>query len=253
MINDLRLPLSAFKFVDDTTIFDICKEQNQNLQNAATSLEHWSVANQMKINGSKTKELIICFKKVRPVLDPIVLDDTCIETVHSSKLLGVIISDDLTWDEHVSAICAKANGRVQQLYLLRRCGVSPKDLVLIYISTIRPVLEYAAAVWHPGLSKSLTNQIESIQKRVLRIVFPSLTYELALERSELPTLEQRRTNITRRLFKQIQEPSHKLHQLLPLPQPASYNLRNKLKFPLPKCKTSRFRNSFLPYCLFNFQ
>jgi len=36
---------------------------------------------------------------------------------------------------------------------------------------IRPVLEYAAPVWHHSLNKSQKNQIEAIQKRAIRIIF----------------------------------------------------------------------------------
>jgi len=40
-----------------------------------------------------------------------------------------------------------------------------------YISIIRPVLEYAVAVWHTGLTADLSDQLEAIQKRALNIIF----------------------------------------------------------------------------------
>ena len=40
-----------------------------------------------------------------------------------------------------------------------------------YISIIHPVLEYAVAVWHTGLTADLSDQLEAIQKRALRIIF----------------------------------------------------------------------------------
>ena len=51
-------------------------KKNQNLENAASTVENWSVGNQMKINNTKTKELTICFKKIQPVLDPLEISDT---------------------------------------------------------------------------------------------------------------------------------------------------------------------------------
>jgi len=50
----------------------------------------------------------------------------------------------------------------------------------VYISIIRSVLEYASPVWHPGLSKAQANEIERIQKRCLRIIYPERTYTEAL-------------------------------------------------------------------------
>ena len=34
------------------------------------------------------------------------------------------------------------------LYQLKRAGISQLDLVTVYISVVRPVLEYACPVWH---------------------------------------------------------------------------------------------------------
>ena len=47
---------------------------------------------------------------------------------------------------------------------LKRAGVPYAQLLHYYLAVIRPVLEYAAPVWHHSLNKSQTNQIESIQK-----------------------------------------------------------------------------------------
>ncbi|KAI8506521.1 hypothetical protein Bbelb_159480 [Branchiostoma belcheri] len=44
------------------------------------------------------------------------------------------------------------------------------DLVSVYISYIRPVMEYGAPVWHSGLSNSLSNKIEKVQRRAVRII-----------------------------------------------------------------------------------
>ena len=46
------------------------------------------------------------------------------------------------------------------------------ELVKFYISTIHPVLEYAALVWHTSITKKQKQEIEDLQKRVLRIIFP---------------------------------------------------------------------------------
>jgi len=46
-----------------------------------------------------------------------------------------------------------------------RAGVPHAQLLHFYLAVIRPVLEYAAPVWHHSLNKSRKNQIEAIQKR----------------------------------------------------------------------------------------
>ena len=55
------------------------------------------------------------------------------------------------------------------------------------------------------------------------------------------------------LSKKIKDPGHKLHNMLPKLLPSSYRTRNQLEYPLPKCRTKRYNNSIIPYCLFKFQ
>ena len=188
-----------------------------------------------------------------PILEQIKIDNCIIEQVTTTKLLGVHISSDLTWTEHVNEICKKANARIFQLYALKRAGVKVADLVLIYVTSIRPVLEYACEIWHPGLNLKLTAKLEYVQKRALRIIIPSVPYPLALVQAKIPTLEDRRVQITKRFFIKMQDPSHKLHKMLPLANPPKYQTRNAHKYPLPRCHTNRYKNSFIPFCLYNFQ
>ena len=51
--------------------------------------------------------------------------------VQYAKLLGVAISNDLTWNKHVDNIIAKAGKRVYMLYQLKRAGIDQHDLVTI--------------------------------------------------------------------------------------------------------------------------
>jgi len=50
------------------------------------------------------------------------------------------------------------------------------DIVCVFTSIIRSVLEYACPVWHPGLTKKLSEDIECVQKRCLKLLFPALSY-----------------------------------------------------------------------------
>ena len=54
---------------------------------------------------------------------------------------------------------------------LKRAGVPHAQLLHFYLAVIRPVLEYAAPVWHHSLNKSQKNQTEAIQERAIRIIF----------------------------------------------------------------------------------
>ena len=81
----------------------------------------------------------------------IVLDDNDIERVTQAKVLGVTLSSDLSWNAHVDTIVSKVRKRVFTIYQLKRAGIRQCDLIRVYVSVIRPVLEYACPVWHTSI------------------------------------------------------------------------------------------------------
>ena len=60
-------------------------------------------------------------------------------------------------------IVKKAGKRLYMLYQLERAGLQ-KNLVSVYVSVVRPVLEYACPVWHTNLPQYLSDNIEVIKK-----------------------------------------------------------------------------------------
>ena len=64
----------------------------------------------MKINSKKSKEMVICFtpdEHFRNSIPSIVIEGNIVETVEYAKLLGVTLSNDLTWNRHVDCIVKK--------------------------------------------------------------------------------------------------------------------------------------------------
>ena len=60
---------------------------------------------------------------------------------HNLKLLGIIISNDLKWNEHIDYISKKASKRLYSLRILKKVGVNREGILKIYLTTIRPILE----------------------------------------------------------------------------------------------------------------
>jgi hypothetical protein len=88
------------------------------------------------------------------------------------------------------------NCRLYALRQLKRAGVAQRDLVSIYRSIIRSPVEYTAPAWS-NLTAGLSNVIESIQRRALKIIYPSLSYGSALTCSGLETIEARRIKLSK--------------------------------------------------------
>ena len=131
----------------------------------------------MKINSEKSKEMIISFAQgsnPRNEVPALLLDGNVVKRVDHVKLLGFTLSHDLTWNLHVDNIVQKAGKRVYMLYQLKRAGVSQTDLITIHVCVVRPVLEYACPMWHTNLPIYLSENIEMVQKRAIRAIFPGM-------------------------------------------------------------------------------
>ena len=207
----------------------------------------------MIVHPGKPKELLISFLKATMDITRLHIRGHPIERCPSAKLLGVILSADLKWDLHVDSMCKKASKRLHQLVILKRCKAPPEQLLSVYKSQIRSVLEYACQVWHPGLTKRLSDAIESVQRRALRIIHPGVEYNTVLGTLNLQKLHDRRVHLCHKLFKDIVKPDHKLHKLLPEKRDCQYSLRSQVQFTQPRLRTKRARGSFVNWALFNLQ
>ena len=78
---------------------------------------------------------------------PINIGENIVERVPSYKIFGVHLQEDLKWDIHVDYMHKKACKRFYSLRILRRAGVDRESILRVYLTTIRPIMEYAVPVW----------------------------------------------------------------------------------------------------------
>ena len=94
------------------------------------------------------KEMLMCFLRKRPEIQPLCVNGKVLETVKSHKVLGLIIQDNLKWNKHTEMSTSKASKRLHIIRMLRRGGVPPHDLLphLLRSSSLCPriLLRYLA-------------------------------------------------------------------------------------------------------------
>ena len=108
------------------------------------------------------------------------------------------------------------------------------------------MLEYAVPVWQ-NLTQVLVCSLENVQKRALRIIFPTSNYSDALVAAGLHSLEERRNSICHGYVQKLCKQDHHISFLLPREEPVkhTYNLRsgnnvNKFLYGNKKiCRTKR--------------
>ena len=124
LINDLNLSdtLNAqlWKYVDHTMTSEVvAKGSDSNAQQLADRVAQWSSDNRVKLNNDKCKELRISFARTQPEFQPILVNGQELEVVKSAKLLGITVTSNLSWNEHVDDIVKKASKRLYFLVQLK--------------------------------------------------------------------------------------------------------------------------------------
>ena len=120
-----------------------------------------------------------------------------LEVIDSTRLLGTIITNNLSWDPNISDIVKRSNARMELLRKLDGFGVPKEDMKLIYILFIRSLLEQSAVVWHSSLNQENIDDLERVQKSALKIILKQnyKNYKHALTILELDTLYDRREQL----------------------------------------------------------
>lgn len=156
-------------FADDCVLFSeiTCKEDQEELNFNLRNIQSWCDKWDMKLNAEKTVFMRITNKR-KSLSFTYTLPSRPLIEVNEYKYLGVTLTNTLSWNNHVSNICASA---FRKLCLLRhKLKGAPSDTKLLaYTSIIRPRLEYACTVWDPH--KKLNIQaLERIQRKAIRFV-----------------------------------------------------------------------------------
>ena len=122
------------------------------------------------------------------------LHQQTLEQVRSAKYLGLTITDNLEWGQHVSEVSCKATKTLG--FLRRKLALAPRHTKEVaYETLVRPQLEYAASVWHP-YNDNETEKVEKVQKTAARWTYMRWRNRSSvndmLDELELPSLEDRR-------------------------------------------------------------
>ena len=119
------------------------------------------------------------------------IDDTYIKRSSSKKLLGILIDDKLTFNEHVSELCKKSSSRLHALSRISKYMTKDKlrTIMDVFLSS---QFAYCPLIWMFH-NRTLNNRINKLQERALRLVHNDNTssfYEL-LQKDNSFTIQHR--------------------------------------------------------------
>ena len=173
------------------------------LQTRLNQIQEYADVHQLKLNKKKTKVMSFNTSRKYDFLPKLTIGGEQLEVVDQTKLLGVMISNDLRWNHHIEYIVKKARKRFWYLRRLSILGASTGTLMDIYHSTTRCLMEDTAPVFAGALTKTNCEDLEDVQKGAFKIILRGnyRDYGYALEMLDQETLEVRRKAISLKFAK----------------------------------------------------
>ena len=215
----------------------------------------------MKINESKCN--VITFNRSTKNIAPkqLLLNGNELNSAAKIKLLGVIITNDLRWRENTSELCKKVNKKFYMIWKLKEFGFKKEELLTLWKVVLRPIVEYAAPLWHSGLIESDIRKLERLQRKAIGLILGTIyidykryyrvngqpvSYKEALKHFDLPTLAERRETLaTKFALDTFKSGSH--CEFFEETNSNRPNTRSKPKFKVHPSKTTRCGKSAIPY------
>ena len=263
-----------YKYIDDLSILELvnlilhgissynCKQQvpsdirigNKFLHNKdfktqdyLNQISKWTDSKQMKLNCKKSNYMIFNFTRNSQFNTRLYLEDKLLDEKNEARLLGVIVSNNLTWHSNTADLVKRSYQRMLILKKLYQFSIPVEDMVHIYCMYIRSIAEQSSVVWSSSLTKGEEYDLERIQKVALRIIFSNnyITYEHALSVTNLPTLKSRRTQLSLNFALKCTK-SPRTQDMFPL-RSSTVDTRNPEIYDVTKAKTERLGNSSIPF------
>ncbi|CAF2354438.1 unnamed protein product [Rotaria sp. Silwood2] len=161
-------------FADDTALWTgshQLKNLNDRLQQSINEFEKWCKAWKLKLQPTKTELVHFSIHPRKKYDNPIqvTVENTIVHPVSSTRYLGVIIDNRLSWRTHLKHIETKVAARISLLRFLNRAAVDPNDKIMInlYKSLVRTVIVYGYPVLLTTDTK-IWDRIQIIQNKALR-------------------------------------------------------------------------------------
>ena len=220
----------VIKYADDTALLGLISAP-EDMVKFNTSIDLFVTqcnADDLKLNVSKTKELIVDFRKTRDH-PPITINAQPVEQVAQYKYLGVTVQNDLKWDLHLSSQAKKASQRLYHLRKMRDFKVSRRIQELFYLATIESILLFASPVWAAGCTQQSMKNLDRVQRRARRIIGCNI-------KPWKDTAKTRTVALANKMMNDDDHPLTKFFRRLP-----SGKRLSQLKI-----RTSRFKRTFVP-------
>ena len=149
---------------------------------------------------------------------------------------------------HVEKMIAKFQSRMWVLYHLKNARVPPDDMLVLYKSLIRPVLDFAVPAYHSLLTQNQSERIERLQRSAFKIIFGwAVSYRTVLEEKQEESLCDRRIRLVDQFTKKANSHPRFGPEWFAKRKEDGRNLRRREALFHPRPRTERFKNNPVNY------
>ena len=158
------------------------------------------------------------------------------------KILGFYFGEKPTVMYHINNVVDKFKKRVWMITHLKKASIDNNVLLDVYLSMLRPILEYCSPVYHSMITEEMSNLLENMQKLALRIIFGfDKDYTTILAEKNIISLKDRRQLAFENFAVKLSSSSRFKHWF-PLNE-AEVNMRGRKKYQEVYARTKRLYES----------
>ena len=239
-------------YADDSLLMTSGEDEHEcslKLEQDIQKISSW--ARRWKILLNPLKTVCLTVTRTHRQMFPLFMDGVYITEVYEHKHLGMFLQRNGRWGHNIDHMVGRASKR---LFVLRNYtkNFSRQTLKQLYISYIRPILEYGNQVWS-NITLAEEEQLEEIQRDAIRIIAGlkiGTSHDMLYREVDLPLLKERR-RVARTLSMYDITKSETPGRLNKFTietvndrNPCNTRQGNNLTLPLPR--TEQYRRSFLP-------
>ena len=176
-MNDLEECLQSSRasiYADDTSLTITSSDPAKLVDDAhheLLNISEWMRVNKLSPNAKKTEFMVIGHPLKTKNLDlpqALTLDGSDIKKVEQVKSLGIIIDENLTWDEQYKRVTGKMSVGLSALKRLK--NILPRSqLCCVYYALVESHLRYGDVVWG-SLYKTKLAALQRLQSRAWSII-----------------------------------------------------------------------------------
>ena len=216
------------KYSDDTALVDL-SDDDTTYFNEVSRFTDWCKDNFLDLNVSKTKEMVVDFRKQGVNVPDLYIDGVKVERVSEYKYLGTVLDEKLNFNANTFYLHKKCQSRIYLLQNLRNLNVNSYVLKTFYRSFIESILTFSFMCWYACLTMDDKKKVDRVVRVCGKIVGES---QVSLSELYKKRCVQKANTI-------ISDSNHVLAQNFVL-------LPSGKRFREPLYRLKRTKNSFIP-------